>query len=91
MLFQFLRHPGAGGFVRSGTNGDQPGLARQAELGSALCCAVRRQPDRSLGLQFTVVIATVRPNIENQDRLAQLLKVSHFLDGHALAIASQRI
>ena len=71
-LSQFLRHPGAGRFVRSGTVGDQPGLPRQTELLRSVDHVVGRQADRSGGLMLGPFVAAFGPHVQNLDRFVSL-------------------
>src|ERR1041384_1658552 len=68
-LSEFLRHTGAGRFVRSGTVGDEPRLPFQTKFPGAFGHMVRRHTHCSLRLGFVPFEAALGAYVEERDRL----------------------
>jgi hypothetical protein len=68
-LFEFLRHTGAGRFVRSGAVGDEPRLLFETQFPRAFGDMVGRHPHRPLRLKIAVFDAALGARVEDRNRL----------------------
>ena len=71
-LSEFLRHTGAGRFVRSGAIGHEPRLLIEAEFPRAFGHMVWRHSYRPLRLKVVFFITALGANVEDRDRLFRL-------------------
>ena len=71
-LSEFLRHTGAGRFVRSGAIGDEPRLLFKTEFSRAFGHMVWRHSQRPLRLKVVFFITALGANVEDLDRLFRL-------------------
>jgi len=71
-LSEFLRHTGAGRFVRSGAIGDEPRLLFETEFPRAFGHMVGRHSRRPLRLKVVFFKTPLGANVEDCDRLFQL-------------------
>jgi hypothetical protein len=71
-LSEFLRHTGAGRFVRSGAIGDEPRLLFEAEFPRTFGHMVGRHSYRPLRLKAVFFITALGANVEDRDRLFRL-------------------
>jgi hypothetical protein len=71
-LSEFLRHTGAGRFVRSGAIGDEPRLLFETEFPRAFGHMVGRHSQRPLRLKVVFFKAAVGAHVEDRDRLFRL-------------------
>ena len=77
------RHPGACGFVLSGTVENQRGVAVQAAFSGEADRIVRWEPDRADGHLGALPVAPLGADIEQDHGLAGGLEGEHFGDGDA--------
>jgi hypothetical protein len=71
-LSEFLRHTGAGRFVRSGAIGDEPRLLFETKFLRAFGHMVGRHSRRPLRLKVVFIKTPLGANVEDRDRLFQL-------------------
>ena len=64
-LSKFLRHTGAGRFVRSSAICYQPRLTREIKLGGPLGDVIRRHAHRVLSLKIRRLTAALSPHVED--------------------------